>query len=148
MIIWELLSYCWPVFRTKPPGTWSNHPSINFPIPSRAVGGGDSGRWNDHCWSPLAALHRGVTTGVARSATCSLNSVVFCTTFYRNNPTNSHLLIDTTLYTTFCALQGSLTFLPCIRALLTLYPVMSLKLPCFHTMWHTINIPHKEGRKS
>ncbi len=54
------------------------------------------------------------------------------------NPTNSHPLIDTTLYTTFCAQQESSTFLPCIRTLLTPYPVMcpETALLSYHVAYH------------
>ncbi len=46
-------------------------------------------------------------------------------------PTNSHLLIDTTLCACFVPCRGVSTFLPPIRPLLTLYPVMCPKTAPF-----------------
>ncbi len=42
-------------------------------LPSRAVGGGPSGIWDDHRWDTLAALHPGVITEVARGGISLLN---------------------------------------------------------------------------
>ncbi len=48
-----------------------------------------------------------------------------------NYPTNSHLLLDTTLCACFTPCRGLSTFLPPIRPLLTLYPVMCPKTAPF-----------------